>query len=135
MASFKLSEADFAQVADSLKRFSARPRDAARRVLVAGETLETVSGALLISKEAVRKSADRVAQAWLSQHCSEVEAARTAAAGLMRSAMPDGGIPKDWEPVVVYLPARMAKTIRELENQQLAVARKTADQTPLTTQP
>jgi hypothetical protein len=124
MVSYKLSAEDFKQTVHLLKRFGERPQQAAWRVLVEGETLELASTALHISKEAVRKSVRRVANAWRTMHLSEMDAVREAAIGLMREAMHNQAIPEDWEPVVVYLPRSMAKTIRELETQQLATVQK-----------
>lgn len=53
-----------------------------------------------------------------------MEAVRESAIGLMREAMRLQPIPEGLEPVVVYLPRSMAKTIRELETQQLATVQK-----------
>ena len=85
-------------------------------------------------QEAVRKSVGRVATAWQHLNLSELDAAREAAIGLMRGIMPEQGIPKGWEPVVVYLPRSMAKSIRELEVQQLAAVQKNNNSNPANTQ-
>jgi hypothetical protein len=124
MVSYRLSAEDFRKAVGTLKRFGERPQQAAQRVLVGGETLELAASALDISKEAVRKSVGRVAAAWRTMNLSEMDAVREAAIGLMREAMHIQPIPEGWEPVVVYLPRSMAKTIRELETQQLATAQK-----------
>lgn len=134
MINYRLSEDDFTQVVSTLKRFRERPQQAAWRVLVAGETLETTASALEISKEAVRKSVGRVVAAWQHLNLSELDATRKAAMGLMQEIMPRQGIPNGWEPVVVYLPRSMAKSIRELEIQQLAAVRKKDNNNPANTQ-
>lgn len=133
MINCRLSEEDFRRVVATLKRFRERPQQAAWRVLVAGETLETAASVLDISKEAVRKSVARVAAAWQHLNLSELDAAREAAIGLMREIMPGQGIPEGWEPVVVYLPRSMAKSIRELEVQQLAAVQKNNKSNPANT--
>ncbi|MBO0611491.1 TrfB-related DNA-binding protein [Thiothrix fructosivorans] len=124
MVSSRLSAENFRQAVGTLKRFGERPQQAAWRVLVKGETLEMAAVALSISKEAVRKSVGRVTNAWRTMHLSEMEAVRERAIGLMREAMRLLPIPEGWEPVVVYLPRSMTKTIRELETQQLATVQK-----------
>lgn len=134
MINYRLSEDDFRQVVSTLKRFRERPQQAAWRVLVAGETLETTASALEISKEAVRKSVGRVVAAWQHLNLSELDATRKAATGLMQEIMPRQGIPNGWEPVVVYLPRSMAKSIRELEIQQLAAVRKKDNNNPANAQ-
>lgn len=134
MINYRLSEDDFRQVVSTLKRFRERPQQAAWRVLVAGETLETTASALEISKEAVRKSVGRVVAAWQHLNLSELDATRKAATGLMQEIMLRQGIPNGWEPVVVYLPRSMAKSIRELEIQQLAAVRKKDNNNPANAQ-
>lgn len=120
MISYRLSETDFERAASTLNRLADRPRQSAHQVLVEGQTLEEVATQQTISKEAVRKAVTRLLDAWKSLHFSELEAARSAATGMLRAAVDAGrDVPEGWEPVVVFLPRSMAKTVKNLELQQL----------------
>lgn len=120
MISYRLSATDFERAAAALSRLAERPRRSAHKVLVEGLTLEDTAAQQDISKEAVRKAVTRLLGAWKGLHFSEVEAARSAATGMLRAALEAGrDVPEGWEPVVVFLPRSMARTVKNLELQQL----------------
>ncbi len=120
MISYRLSETDFERAASTLNRLAERPRQSAHQVLVEGQTLEEVATRQAISREAVRKAVTRLLDAWKSLHFSELEAVRSAATGMLRAAVDAGrDVPEGWEPVVVFLPRSMARTVQNLELQQL----------------
>lgn len=120
MISYRLSETDFERAASTLNRLAERPRQSAHQVLVEGQTLEEVATRQAISREAVRKAVTRLLDAWKSLHFSELEAVRSAATGMLRAVVDAGrDVPEGWEPVVVFLPRSMARTVQNLELQQL----------------
>jgi len=115
---FRLSESDFNQTVSSIQ-IGDRPKLAARKVLVEGLSLAQASQLLNISKEAIRKSALRVKNAWIDTNGNTMASVKRAAFGMLKGEMKDLGIPNDWEPVVVYLPKSMANTIKNLELDKL----------------
>jgi len=125
MMNFRLSENDFNQAID-LIHIGDRPKLAAKKVLVEGLSLGQVSKQLDISREAVRKSALRVKNVWIDANGNIIGAVKRAATGMLKEEMKNIGIPDDWEPVVVYLPKNMAKTIKNLENDKLEGLEKAA---------
>lgn len=125
MMNFRLSESDFNQ-AISLINIGDRPKLAAKKVLVEGLSLGQVSEQLDISREAVRKSALRVKNTWVDANGNIIGAVKRAATGMLKQEMKNIGIPDNWEPVVVYLPKNMAKTIKNLENDKLEGLEKAA---------
>lgn len=125
MISYRLSATDFERAVVQLNRFAERPRQSAYQVLVEGSSLQEIAAQQGISREAVRKAVNRVLSAWNGLHFSELEAAKSAALGLLQTSLQaDEQIPNGWEPVVVLLPQSMARTVRNLETQQLRKSRR-----------
>lgn len=118
MMNFRLSSDDFNRAVSTIK-MGKRPQDAAQLVVVDGLSLGQVSKQLGISREAVRKSALRVKTAWVGVSGDSIDSVKRAAMGMLEDEMKHSDIPDDWEPVVVYLPKNMAKTIRNLERDKL----------------
>lgn len=118
MVNFRLSKSDFSRAVSSIT-IGDRPKLAAQMVVVDGLSLSQTSEQLGISREAVRKSALRVKNAWIDVNGNTIESVKRAATGMLKEEMSTVGVPDDWEPVVVYLPQNMAKTIRNLEQDKL----------------
>ena len=118
MKNFRLSEDDFKSVVSKI-RIGERPLTSAKLSIVDGLPMSTVAKQLGVSREAVRKSVSRVRRYWNTFSGTEINAAKSAALGILKSAMKNADIPSDWQPVVVYLPKNMANTIKNLESDKL----------------
>ena len=118
MKNFRLSEDDFSRVVNMIK-IGERPLASAKLSIVDGLPMSTIAKQFGVSREAVRKSVARIYRYWNTFSGTETNAAKSAAIGILKSAMKNADIPSDWEPVVVYLPKNMANTIKNLELDKL----------------
>ena len=101
----KLTTRQFEAVLENTTKFTQRTRDMARAVLVDRASPATVADDFGVSRQAVHKAANRVYKAYLAQ----VEC------------------PEGWQVMEVRLPPELAKQVKELEREQLAMY--TAQQT------